>query len=1120
MVFKTTCVGSIPAILVIVNIWRPNQLLKKIINRNPKRTTVSQRNALFRKHRTSPFRRLKRAMNWLGSNPVTTARRRRRFIKAAAGRSYTRKHRTMSSYSMRGASRTLAKIKKQQIMRYDNSWGIIILGASRKKVNALKPRNSIQARHKIRLDAKRSAVSKVPRRRIHSRARVRVTMRRRSRFRVQKRYRIKHKLAAYKRAKARWSLSNDASTSQPFHRYRTLRSVARSARHKISSVPKIIKSLRAYRTSNTRLWSKLIHRLDSRLREFNLKMKVSGNRSHPKTPRPFKLTKRPLKFRGRMKSPRGGYVTRNLGRTNKPTTFLSRVQKPRIALVNTTQPLSARSVNVRGRKFRRPTRKVNVKSYKTLMTRHAYTYSNSDIKLPLFKSPKLLKRSRLTARLIKKVFRKRKITSKKVNTTRSYNLLYSERFSLKFTENSFTTNHDTTVYPQSLYSLRVHNKLNPFVVDVLTSATYLGFMSSWGDYFAYSQNYQIFSKTQTPQIQVTYKPTLVNAAYVSQVYNLFANSKSACLSLNASLHKNIQSTSSIDNINSLAGQPRTQTKLRKYLASSLAHAWSLEMGFIKRKHLNSPNAVFILAKAPTYRMHAYSSWPISTSQHYGNFFNNEIHYSKSNGNVNKASVLFTKVQINPVADNFSGFRKSGLSPHVVDRLITRVRTCARKNMKEAYKKLLYTNPILNFTFSSKGKSLKSPTTSARIFNMRQITVTKRRSTRWSKRGKPRSLRKQKFIIKQNAISLKTRRKAYRVLRRTLRRVNKFARWRTRKATFFFTRFLRVHKQRKALIKAFSWSNPTHTRQSKYSGFTTKLVKYANRTLNTTIIGSSENSARTLCPINFTGSGSLGLLTNSQLAWFTLTNPLTLKALMFSLNNLTSHRTLSTALGTRLDGLLGDDSSIYSTNLIPHSAFQKHFSKKVLNSFANQRLREDLIPLYQNTLIRFIEFCTGKKAMFQFYPFVNQHVDKEYMVRYKKWLPRMSFYERRLGHRFFLEESLHIMHLSFALRDPKIIASWLRAIILRISFWKTRSIFRFLKYLFHNYFIHVFDDIRIKGLKIRLKGKISAAGNSRKRTILYRVGKTSHSEVNLRVVKDFSLINTFTGVMGFQVYLFY
>ena len=61
---------------------------------------------------------------------------------------------------------------------------------------------------------------------------------------------------------------------------------------------------------------------------------------------------------------------------------------------------------------------------------------------------------------------------------------------------------------------------------------------------------------------------------------------------------------------------------------------------------------------------------------------------------------------------------------------------------------------------------------------------------------------------------------------------------------------------------------------------------------------------------------------------------------------------------------------------------------------------------------------------------------------------------------------------------------------------------------------------VKGLKIKLKGKISAAGNSRKRTILYRVGKTSHSETNLRVVNEVTTINTFTGVMGLEVSIFY
>ena len=105
--------------------------------------------------------------------------------------------------------------------------------------------------------------------------------------------------------------------------------------------------------------------------------------------------------------------------------------------------------------------------------------------------------------------------------------------------------------------------------------------------------------------------------------------------------------------------------------------------------------------------------------------------------------------------------------------------------------------------------------------------------------------------------------------------------------------------------------------------------------------------------------------------------------MFTLSNSKSHKTFALSLSTKLDNLTCTNGVIYTTNLTPHKSFNKQFSKKVLNSFANRLFREDLIPLYQNTLIRFIEFCTGKKAMFQFYPFVNQHVEKDYMVRYKK-----------------------------------------------------------------------------------------------------------------------------------------
>ena len=103
-----------------------------------------------------------------------------------------------------------------------------------------------------------------------------------------------------------------------------------------------------------------------------------------------------------------------------------------------------------------------------------------------------------------------------------------------------------------------------------------------------------------------------------------------------------------------------------------------------------------------------------------------------------------------------------------------------------------------------------------------------------------------------------------------------------------------------------------------------------------------------------------------------------KSFIFSLKGPDNHKITDLLLKSSLR-----DYELRDSNLIPHQSFNKVFTKKVLNSFANRLFRDDIIPLYQNTLIRFIEFCTGKKAMFQFYPFVNQHIDKIFMVRYKR-----------------------------------------------------------------------------------------------------------------------------------------
>lgn len=209
-----------------------------------------------------------------------------------------------------------------------------------------------------------------------------------------------------------------------------------------------------------------------------------------------------------------------------------------------------------------------------------------------------------------------------------------------------------------------------------------------------------------------------------------------------------------------------------------------------------------------------------------------------------------------------------------------------------------------------------------------------------------------------------------------------------------------------------------------------------------------------------------------------------------------------------------------SNLLPSSSFSSTISKYVSSLHLHNKIREDFVPLYFHTLVRFVEAATGKRFILQFYPFLHQSIPLMTLIRYKQWIPKMKMYERRLGHKFFFEESLHLMHLSFALRDAVLFSSWLKTMIRRISFWKTRLIFRFLRYLFINFFSGIMPELKIRGIKIKLKGKISVGGNSRKRTIFFRSGESSYSRVDLRVSQHKQTIGTFTGVQGLQLWIFY
>jgi ribosomal protein S3 len=79
---------------------------------------------------------------------------------------------------------------------------------------------------------------------------------------------------------------------------------------------------------------------------------------------------------------------------------------------------------------------------------------------------------------------------------------------------------------------------------------------------------------------------------------------------------------------------------------------------------------------------------------------------------------------------------------------------------------------------------------------------------------------------------------------------------------------------------------------------------------------------------------------------------------------------------------------------------------------------------------------------------------------------------------------------------------------------------FIKYVVLTFFLVHFKNLNIFGFKLLLSGKIGVAGNGRKRKVRINFGKVSNFTLKYKVSYSLSLVNTFTGVLGLKIFLYY
>ena len=214
----------------------------------------------------------------------------------------------------------------------------------------------------------------------------------------------------------------------------------------------------------------------------------------------------------------------------------------------------------------------------------------------------------------------------------------------------------------------------------------------------------------------------------------------------------------------------------------------------------------------------------------------------------------------------------------------------------------------------------------------------------------------------------------------------------------------------------------------------------------------------------------------------------------------------------------ENNAIFSNNILPNIKFNYILKKKMLKIFNYSKFPTVTTLWHYNTLIRFLEFCSGKKVFVKFFNFLITNLTFSEKAQCLLWAQKVKYFRKVLGPRLFLNESLQIIYLSLKLKDPYILSNWMISTMYKISFWKYKTFLRYIKYVLRYFFWVIFKDLKIKGIKFQLKGKISVAGNARTRTVFHNVGFTSHTTFNNKILYNLNLVRSFTGVMGLKLWI--
>jgi len=222
-------------------------------------------------------------------------------------------------------------------------------------------------------------------------------------------------------------------------------------------------------------------------------------------------------------------------------------------------------------------------------------------------------------------------------------------------------------------------------------------------------------------------------------------------------------------------------------------------------------------------------------------------------------------------------------------------------------------------------------------------------------------------------------------------------------------------------------------------------------------------------------------------------------------------------------------NFFKLNFLTH--FNERFSNSVMIYNSLYPVFNNETTVFKNKFISKFKFNFDKffnlfilnfyEKMFNSFFFIKLNLNKNLKNYYKNYYKTYPFSMMdNQQDNYTIDEMFEIFCFSFINRDISILNNWILNKMNKINFRNHKKFLNVIQhFLFHYRYFFIFI-LNIDGFFLKVRGKLSVAGNAKKKVFFYKIGKVNLSKKINKIEHSQGVIKSTYGVLGLNMFLSY